>query len=125
MECGYGGPELESGEYYEWGEGGSERIALDQDAADAIWRVVRASGWRDWQSCDGEGAQRWSVTIDDGSTALMEAQCSGELPTAWRAAHDALERAQPQGFDENVEWPFHSDYWSDELVYYRPTPRTQ
>lgn len=118
LHCDYAGPQLEIGEHYEWGEGGSERIALERDEADAIWRVVRASDWRDWDSCAAVEPPRWSVEIDDGSTALMEARCSGELPHAWRAIYDALDAAQPR-FEE-VEWPFDGDYWRDELVYYRP-----
>lgn len=117
LHCDYDGPELEIGELYEWGEGGTERITIERAQADAIWEVVRDSRWRDWNSCADVEPPWWSVEIDDGSS-LMQARCKGALPDAWRAIYDALDAAQPR-FDD-FEWPFGGDYWGDELVYYRP-----
>lgn len=114
--------ELEIGEVYEWGEGGSERIEIGRDRADAIWRVTRESRWREWETCESSAARpRFEVEVDDGSTALMYAHCDGHLPNAWRATLDALRAAEPEV--EPFEWPFDGDYWRDELGYYRTANR--
>ena len=114
--------ELEIGEVFAWGEGGSERIAIDMDEADAIWRIAQEHRWREWETCRDEGARpRFEVEVDDGSSALMFAHCDGRLPGAWSATLEALRNAEPEV--ESFEWPFDGDYWRDELGYYRTARR--
>lgn len=105
-----------------------ESFELSPDAFAALWRLVSEAASAGRGRCEPDEGAFFEVRLASGG-GPRTARCAGHLPVPWARVHEALQAEAARFVLEEGAWPFgwewSSDYWRDELGYYRPGRQSQ